>query len=105
RGIDLPVRDVKVSRILVGLAVRQNHRERRFGGRCSVFLMRPYAAGKMEIFALADRERHLDWIELRDRREQHGRTDEISHLRLRDSRDTLDWRVHLSPLLVELRGF
>ena len=60
--------------------------------------------GEVKIYLLADWEFDLDRIELGDGRQQRGRADQVSDLRLCDPGDAVNRRSHLRPLLVELRG-
>ena len=59
---------------------------------------------EMQVLVFADRKGDFDRVDLRNRREQGGRADQIADLGLRDSGDAIDWREHLGPFQVELRG-
>ena len=61
------------------------------------------AIGKVKILAFAERELHLDRIELRNGRQQRSVPDQVADLSLRDPGDAVDWRRHLAPIIVQLR--
>ena len=99
--VDLPIHIVKLTRILVGAPVGKDHFE--LGAFVSARVL-VNLIGEVKVVLLADWEFDLDRIELGDGRQQRGRADQVSDLRLRDPRDAIYRRSHLRPLFVELGG-
>ena len=88
----------------IRLAVGEDHLDLRLVRGAPVPLVLLNAIGESQVLALADRERHLDRVELRDRRQERRRRDEVADLNRRDAGDAVDRRVHSRPAEVQPRG-
>src|SRR5437879_6172916 len=99
--VDLPIRDRSLPALGVDVAVGEDELEPVIVvARRAVELD---AIGVAQVLLLADRGRHLDRIDLRDRGEHAVLTDEIAHLRDTDACDAGDRRLDLGPVEIELR--